>query len=112
MPAPRVEALPSEISVWLTLRFSRPPAAFTVRQNERVVWAEVAAEGTRFERELAMALSDHAVELRVTADVPAGEGETALEVMVEADGRTRLARTLWVEGDVDEPLVFAWGAHE
>ena len=115
VPAAEPAAEPSSsvavetVPAWVELRFSRPPSSFQLIQGDTVLWAEAAPQGGRFERSLPLVLDAAGAELRLVAALP-GEGETAIEVAVEPDGRARRSAVLWIEGDVDDPLFFRWEA--
>jgi hypothetical protein len=97
-------------TVWLGLRFSALPRSFVVEQNGRELWRELAPAGHQHESQVPVIVDEFGIELHVLADLP--EGEAALEVTLESSDRPRRARTLWVDGPVDEWVAFSWGDDE
>jgi hypothetical protein len=62
-----------------------------------------------FEEELPLVFDAYGTEFWLKATL--GEDMVAVESRVEADGRAPRSETLWVSGDVEEPLSFSWEHH-
>lgn len=93
---------------WMTLECSVVPAAFVVRQGDRVVWREEAPSDRRVEADVELAVDAIGVDFQVEVTLP--DGTHAVEVTLDVDGQSRRARTLWAQGSLDERIEFLWGA--
>jgi hypothetical protein len=95
---------------WVSLRFSSPPMHVALEQNGAVLWqTSNSAAQSFFEEELPLVFDTYGTEFWLKATL--GEGAAAVESMVEADGRAPRSKTVWVSGDVEEPLSFSWEHH-
>lgn len=99
------------VETWLSLRFSIEPTSFSVRQSDRVLWREDKPEGRQFERSATLVMDELGFEVVLEADLPAG-AETAIELIMEPQGREVVRRTLWRKGGVAETVAFMWGRHD
>jgi len=109
--ASRPEQTVSEsLPVWLSVRFSSQPTSFSIRQDDRVVWAEGDPDGKSFDREVTITIDEFGAELMLSAELP--EVDTAIELVVEPDGLPRITRTLWLSGSVEEAITFRWESDE
>lgn len=97
------------VTAWASLRFSSPPGSFALYQESELLWQDEAPSEMMFEREIPVRFDPYGVGLRLVTRLP--ETTTAVELTLEADGRSPRSRTLWVSGDVDEAVEFAWKAH-
>ncbi|HMO49699.1 MAG TPA: hypothetical protein PKE26_02640 [Kiritimatiellia bacterium] len=92
---------------WVSLRFSRLPESFTLLHLDETVWTETQPRDRYLTRIIPLALDRFGTELHLIAELP--DGETAVEITVEPDGRERRAQTLWITGPADDPVFFTWG---
>ncbi len=95
---------------WVSLRFSNVPHAFSLDQEDDPLWTESQPGGLSFEREVPVRFDEFGMELQLTAQLP--DRETAIEIVVEGDGRSAQSRTLWGRGELDERVEFSWRRHE
>ncbi len=100
----------TNIQTWVTLRFSRTPTSFTLTQDGRTLWQEAVPSGLEFEQIVPLLFDEFGVELDLAASLP--DEVAAVEVKLEPEMRREQSRMLWVEGDVDETLIFSWGRRD
>jgi hypothetical protein len=96
--------------VWLSLRFSSLPAFFEITQSGRSIWRMDEVTETFYEESLSVEVDEFGLELGFMASF--AEEDVAVEVALEASGRDRQSRTLWVSGEVDELVSFSWSRDE
>ncbi|MDE0837617.1 MAG: hypothetical protein OSB41_01050 [Kiritimatiellae bacterium] len=95
---------------WISLHFSSPPTHVALEQDDVVLWqTSNSATQSVFEEELPLVFDAYGTEFWLKATL--GENPVAVELVVEADRRAPRSQTLWVSGDVEEPLSFSWEHH-
>ncbi len=97
-------------TAWITLRFSSEVERFELRQNDSPVWVEDNPDGNIFEHQCSLVFDPQGVEVVLWATVP--ETTTAVEVLIESDGRAAGSKTVWGSGKLNERIDFSWENNE
>jgi hypothetical protein len=95
----------TNVMTWVSLRFSTEPSFFELRQSDNLLWREDPAGDVEFDTSFPVSLDEFGAEFHLLARLP---GPGVIEIKVEPDARQERAKTLWIDGDVDEHLVFRW----
>ncbi len=97
-------------TTWASMRFSALPAAFELRQGERVLCQATGIVDLEQEKSLPVAFDEYGAELQFVADMP--DTDVAIEVRLEPDERAPRAVTVWGRGRIEERIEFSWGRDE
>lgn len=93
------------VTTWVSLRFSVEPSHFELLQHDKVLWRESPADGAEFDNRFPVLIDEFGAELVLRSRLP---GAGVIEITVEPDERRERSQTLWVDGEVNETLTFAW----